>query len=58
MRWLVAINPLYYVLRIIREVFLKGNGIVYFWQDLLALAAIAGVAVSASLAVFRRLVRR
>lgn len=58
MRWLVAINPLYYVLRIIREVFLKGNGIVYFWQDLLALVAIAGVAVSTSLAVFRRLVRR
>ncbi len=37
LRWLVSINPLSYLIRIIREIFLKGNGIEQFYGDLLSL---------------------
>ena len=55
---LVKINPLAYLVKIIREVFLKGNGIAYFYKDLLALAAIALVIISISLFNFKRFVSK
>ncbi len=45
LKWLVKINPLAYFIRIIREIFLKGNGIEYFAKDLIYLAVIA-IAIS------------
>lgn len=54
LRPLADINPLRYFVSIIREIFLKGNGIGHFWQELGALALIALVLVSISLANFRR----
>jgi ABC-2 type transport system permease protein len=45
LKWLVKINPLAYFIRIIREIFLKGNGIEYFAKDLAYLAVIA-IAIS------------
>jgi ABC-2 type transport system permease protein len=58
LQFLVKINPLVYLIKIIREIFLKGNGIDYFYKDLLALTAIAGVIISLSLANFKRLVSK
>jgi len=52
------IDPLRYLIQIIREIFLKGNGIEYFYKELLSLTAIAGVVLSISLLNFRRLVRK
>lgn len=42
-RWLADINPLRYLVKIIREIFLKGNGLAYFWKDL-AIMAVLGLA--------------
>jgi ABC-2 type transport system permease protein len=58
LQFLVKINPLAYLIKIIREIFLKGNGIEYFYRELLALTAIAGVIISVSLANFKRLVSK
>ncbi len=58
LRPLVAVNPMFYMMKVVREVFLKGNGLSFFWKDLLALVAILAVVVTGSLASFRRLVRR
>lgn len=58
LRLLADINPLRYLIQIIREIFLKGNGIAYFWKDLLALAGIAAALVSVSLLNFKRFISR
>lgn len=57
-QWLVKINPLSYLIKIIREIFLKGNGIEYFYKDLGALAAIALVVVTISLSNFKRFISK
>ncbi len=57
-RWLADINPLRYLIEIIREIFLKGNGIAYFHRELLILAAITAVVLTISLLNFKRLVSR
>jgi len=58
LRILADINPLRYLMKIIREIFLKGNGIAYFWKDLLTLAGIALTLVSISLLNFKRFISK
>jgi ABC-2 type transport system permease protein len=58
LRLLADINPLRYLVQIIREIFLKGNGIAYFWKDLLALAGIAVTLVTVSLLNFKRFISK
>jgi len=57
-RWMADINPLRYLIRIIREIFLKGNGIAYFSRDLAVMGAITAVVLALSLFNFRRLVSK
>jgi ABC-2 type transport system permease protein len=57
-RLIADINPLRYLIGIIREIFLKGNGIAFFYQDLLILAAIAGGIILISLLNFRRFISK
>ncbi|MBD3415302.1 MAG: ABC transporter permease subunit [Candidatus Aminicenantes bacterium] len=57
-RWLADINPLRYLIRIIRQVFLKGNDITYFANDLLIMLGITVVILSLSLFNFKRLVSK
>lgn len=58
LQWLAAINPLRYLIQIIREIFLKGNDPGFFFKDLLSMSAIAIVMISLSLLNFKRLVSR
>jgi ABC-2 type transport system permease protein len=58
LRLVADVNPLRYLIKIIREIFLKGNGIAYFWKDLLVLAGIAVTLVSVSLLNFKRFVSK
>jgi len=58
LRILADINPLRYLVKIVREIFLKGNGIEFFWQDLLILLAITLVVVSISLLNFKRFISK
>jgi ABC-2 type transport system permease protein len=58
LRLVADVNPLRYLIRIIREIFLKGNGIAYFWKDLLVLAGIAATLVSVSLLNFKRFISK
>jgi len=58
LRLLADINPLRYLIKIIREIFLKGNGIAYFWKDLLALGGIAVTLVTISLLNFKRFISK
>ena len=55
---LVKINPLAYLIKIVREIFLKGNGIEYFYKDLFALACITTVIMTISLLNFKRFVSK
>jgi len=55
-KFIADINPLRYLIQIIREIFLKGNDIRYFYKELLALSAIAGAVISISLANYRRFI--
>jgi len=57
-RWLADINPLRYLIRIIREIFLKGNDITYFFHDLLIMSGITVVILSLSLFNFNRMVSK
>ncbi len=57
-RWLADINPLRYLIKIIREIFLKGNGISYFSRDLFMMGVITVVVLSFSLLNFKRLVSK
>ncbi len=54
LQFIVRVNPLAYLIKVIREIFLKGNGIEYFYRDLLALVVIAVVILGVSLLNFRR----
>ncbi len=58
LRILADINPLRYLLKIIREIFLKGNGIAYFWKDLLTLGGIALTLMVVSLLNFKRFISK
>jgi ABC-2 type transport system permease protein len=58
LRLLADVNPMRYLLKIIREIFLKGNGIAFFWKDLLALSAIAAALLTVSLLHFKRFVTK
>lgn len=57
-RILADINPLRYLLDIIREIFLKGNGITAFIEELAALAVIAVVVLVISTLSFNRAISR
>ncbi len=57
-RFLADINPLRYLIKIIREIFLKGNGIEYFYKDLLVLALIAVVVITLSTLNFKRFISK
>lgn len=58
LQFLVKINPLVYLIKIIREIFLKGNGIEYFYKDLVSLGVISAVIITISLTSFKRFVSR
>jgi len=58
LKWLVWINPLSYLMRIIREIFLKGNGIGQFYGDLLALGLIALVVSTISIINFKKFISK
>lgn len=58
LRILADINPIRYLIKIIREIFLKGNGIEYFYKELLYLLAIASVTISVSVFNFKRLISK
>lgn len=58
LQFLVKINPLAYLIKIIREIFLKGNGIEYFYRDLISLVVIAVVIMAISLLNFKRFVSK
>lgn len=58
LQFLVKINPLAYLIKIIREIFLKGNGIEYFYKDLISLVVIAVVIMTISLLNFKRFVSK
>lgn len=57
-QWLVAINPLRYLIQIIREIFLKGNGPEFFLKELVSMSAIALVMITFSLLNFKRMITR
>jgi ABC-2 type transport system permease protein len=57
-RILADINPLRYLISIIREIFLKGNGIEYFLSDLAALGTISLVIMLISTLNFKRFISR
>jgi ABC-type polysaccharide/polyol phosphate export permease len=57
-RCLADINPLRYLIRIIREIFLKGNDITYFINDLLIMSGITALILSLSLFNFKRMVSK
>lgn len=54
LQWMTYVNPLRYFLIVIRGTFLKGIGLGILWPDLLAMAAIAAVLLSASILRFRK----
>jgi len=55
---LVEINPFRYLIEVIREIFLKGNGLGHFWRQILALLGIAVTLTAISLANFKRLISK
>jgi ABC-2 type transport system permease protein len=57
-RWLADINPLRYLIQIIREIFLKGNGIAYYSRELTIMGIITVIVLSFSLLNFKRLVSK
>jgi ABC-2 type transport system permease protein len=58
LRWLADINPLRYLIQIIRKIFLKGSGPAEFGSDLISLGIIAAIVLSLSLLNYRRFVSR
>jgi len=58
MRWLADINPLRYLIQIIRKIFLKGSGPAEFAGELLSLGLIAVIVLAISLLNYRRFVSR
>jgi ABC-2 type transport system permease protein len=53
-QYLSAVIPLTYYLRIVRGIVLKGIGLAYLWDDLLALAAFGAVIFTLSILRFRK----
>lgn len=53
-QYVTYLNPLRYFLIIIRDIFLKGVGIEYLWDQMLALAIIGTVILSLSVLRFRK----
>ena len=58
LRFLADINPVRYLIKIIREIFLKGNGIEYFYMDLLYLMLIATIIIAVSTINFKRFISK
>ncbi len=58
LRWITYINPLQYLMKIIREIFLKGNGMEFFYKDLLVLFAMGAITLTISLSIFKRSVSK
>ena len=58
LRFLADINPVRYLIQIIREIFLKGNGVEYFYKDLLSLLAISTVLMTVSTLNFKRFISK
>lgn len=58
LKWLVKINPLSYLIKIIREIFLKGNGIGQFYGELLSLALITLVVSLISIFNFKKFISK
>ncbi len=56
LKWIADINPLRYLIKIIREIFLKGNGIEYFYKDLMILTVITIVITLISMLNFKRFI--
>lgn len=54
LQWFSYINPLRYFLVLIRACFLKGVGFSFLWPDLVALATLATVLLTASILRFRK----
>ncbi len=54
LQWFSYVNPLRYYLVVIRACFLKGVGFTVLWPELAALAILATVLLSASIARFRK----
>lgn len=54
LQWMTYVNPLRYFLIVIRGTFLKGIGLSILWPDLMAMAAIAAVLLTASILRFRK----
>jgi ABC-2 type transport system permease protein len=58
LRILADINPVRYLIKIIRDIFLKGNGIIFFLPDLLYLIIIAMVIIAISTLNFKRFISK
>jgi len=56
--WIADINPVRYLMEIIREIFLKGNGIEFFYRELIILGIIAVVVVGVSLVNYNRFIKK
>ncbi len=56
LKWIADINPLRYLIKIIREIFLKGNGIEFFYKDLIILTIITVIITSISMFNFKRFI--
>jgi ABC-2 type transport system permease protein len=56
LRWIADINPVRYFIKIIREIFLKGNSIEYFFSDLIILSCITVLVFALSLLSFRKFI--
>jgi len=54
LQWLTLINPLRYFLVVIRAVFLKGIGVAALWQPLAAMAVLAAIMLTLSIARFSK----
>jgi len=53
-QWLAYLNPLRYLLVIIRGIFLKGTGIDVLWPQFLALGILGGVVFTGAVNRFRK----
>jgi ABC-2 type transport system permease protein len=54
LQWFSYVNPLRYYLVLIRACFLKGVGFSVLWPDLLALAGLGTLLLTASILRFRK----
>jgi ABC-2 type transport system permease protein len=54
LQWVSRANPAFYLMRIIRGVFLQGIGLADFWPDLLILLVITGIMAALTLIIYHR----